>query len=654
MKIKKIVCQNFRQFKDRTELSFDTTSGKVNIIYGMNGTGKTTLHQLFQWIFYGKYNFSNDISNKLYNVAVEDAAKPNSSFDVYGMIEYYDEKFKTDFRLSRTQRFTKELLQTRESTKIVKLLYKKSNGDWVEANKSPQDFLNVSLPEALAHYFFFDGERMVKQFIPGKHSGADEEKKLKNTIFNIFKLDVYKNALQDLGNELETSTAIGRILSNVPKSGKSTLEAKAKYERLCDEVQAIEKQISKTENEISNCENIIREKTELIGQTKTLTEIERIRNDLIDNKRKALKALEDSQRYFSEKLIEVYPYLLLSNKMLEAKEELGMQMSKTDLPIGLNRDLILDLMEKKICICGEPLDSNHKNILESWLDLLPPRSPKIVYDNFVREATRVITESKNKLSGLSQSMKNIIESDDNLNTLEEQINGKHYETLKNAAEDIKPIVEERKKYEQALVAHRQVLSNQRFQLREKEPIKQGAYNTLKHLLEQEENFINQKAKAEILELVKQSLKSDYDALVSKYTQSLSRNIDNLLCAMFSGQRTSKLDSEFVLHVYDDYQNEAMSEGQFAVVTFAYIGGILATLKEHNISKTFPLVLDGPFSKLDSDHRKNVCDKLSSFANQVIIFSKDMLEDVIDNTMIGSVYRIETNDQKNLATIEVIR
>lgn len=59
MKISKIEFENFRNFKDHGEIRC-STDGKVTIIYGRNGDGKTTLHQLFQWVFTVKF-----ISTKL-------------------------------------------------------------------------------------------------------------------------------------------------------------------------------------------------------------------------------------------------------------------------------------------------------------------------------------------------------------------------------------------------------------------------------------------------------------------------------------------------------------------------------------------------------------------------------------------------------------
>ena len=51
MRISQIEYENFRNFKEHGKVEC-STDGKVTIIYGVNGAGKTTFHQLFQWIIY--------------------------------------------------------------------------------------------------------------------------------------------------------------------------------------------------------------------------------------------------------------------------------------------------------------------------------------------------------------------------------------------------------------------------------------------------------------------------------------------------------------------------------------------------------------------------------------------------------------------------
>ena len=138
-----------------------------------------------------------------------------------------------------------------------------------------------------------------------------------------------------------------------------------------------------------------------------------------------------------------------------------------------------------------------------------------------------------------------------------------------------------------------------------------------------------------------------------YSQRLQSNIQSLIDGMLTSKRHVAVSPEFSVRVTDSFDDESKSEGQFAVVSFAYIGGILKMLQseKHLSSKEYPLVLDGPFSKLDPDQRQNVIDMIPKFAPQVILFSKDDLHEVFNSENIGRVWTIVSNEEKNIARIE---
>ena len=90
-----------------------------------------------------------------------------------------------------------------------------------------------------------------------------------------------------------------------------------------------------------------------------------------------------------------------------------------------------------------------------------------------------------------------------------------------------------------------------------------------------------------------------------------------------------------------------------MISFAYIGGILKVLRTHEklIGKEYPLILDGPFSKLDEEQKRNVLSTIPQYAPQVVIFSKDPLEEYVEEGMIGKVWTIQSNDEKNCAVVK---
>ena len=138
-----------------------------------------------------------------------------------------------------------------------------------------------------------------------------------------------------------------------------------------------------------------------------------------------------------------------------------------------------------------------------------------------------------------------------------------------------------------------------------------------------------------------------------YSDKLQNTIQKLLDEMLEAKRNVEVNNDFGLKVFDSFGDESKSEGQFATVSFAYIGGIFKVLKTEELlsNKEYPLVLDAPFSKLDNETRSKVAKVLPNYAPQIIIFSKDDLRNEFEEDKIGSVYTIISNDEQNVAEVK---
>lgn len=153
--------------------------------------------------------------------------------------------------------------------------------------------------------------------------------------------------------------------------------------------------------------------------------------------------------------------------------------------------------------------------------------------------------------------------------------------------------------------------------------------------------------------VSNQFKTKLDEESRIFSSLLQDNIQDLVNRMLTSKHSVSVSPEFSVRVTDQFDDESKSEGQFAVISFAYIGGIFKLLREQESlsNKEYPLVLDGPFSKLDPDQRQNVIDTIPQFAPQVILFSKDDLHDVINPDLMGRVWTIESNAEKNIAKVK---
>lgn len=150
MRIDKIEFENFRNFKEHGEIKC-STDGKVTIIYGKNGDGKTTLHQLFQWVFYGQVNFNKTTTNRLYNLQYENECSFGDVFQVMGCIDF--EHGGEKYSLKRTYTYKKGLNDSEKIAEDLSLQHMDSDYNWRRIEK-PKEIIEKLLPSGLSDYFF--------------------------------------------------------------------------------------------------------------------------------------------------------------------------------------------------------------------------------------------------------------------------------------------------------------------------------------------------------------------------------------------------------------------------------------------------------------------------------------------------------------------
>lgn len=653
MKIKSIEYSNFRNFKEQGHVDF-STDGKVTIVYGKNGDGKTTLHQLFQWILYNEVHFNKTASDKMYNLEFEKEAKSNSDFDVWGRIDFEHEG--EMYSVKRTYTYKKELLS---STKIKEdfSIRKKVDNDWGEKIDKPQDFINTILPPGLSEYFFFDGESMIADL---NQLGIDSADKLKTSLYTIFDLNKYQQAVEHIGRTDLKTTVIGKLFLDLGDStaSESVAELKHLIDGIQTKIEGLEKDIAEQNEKKAQQKELVRELSEKIGSRLSKEELEKQRNEAINERDDTLKDIEKMKLEFGEKVYEIFPKVLLSRKMDEAEKYIINKINKNELTPGINRLLLDSILNAKngdntqeMCICGRPLYHEQIERLLTYYKLLPPHSYKSLYDNF-KNMTNFWGKKydKDKVPNIIKDILGKIEKAKKYDKTISEITEKE----KNSG-DVEKYVKARKDAEDAIAIADDILNDR---ISNKTIYEKALKNKMKEYQKESEKSKNYKLysnRIEVMEKVCEFYKEKIQEKSVEYSKKLETEIQSLINIMLTSKRKVAVTSDFLLKVSDSFDDESKSEGQFAIVSFAYIGGILKMLTKDDVlsKKEYPLVLDGPFSKLDPDQRQNVIDTIPEFAPQVILFSKDDLTDCFNDKpdMIGKVWTICSNDEKNVASIE---
>ena len=433
----------------------------------------------------------------------------------------------------------------------------------------------------------------------------------------------------------------GSDIAAIKRKIESAQASKEKYENLLENYKSNKKLLS----------DKIKQLSEEIGTTKTRAEFEKQRKNyqkIADNYEQNAK---QAAVHFGDRVMEIFPRLLLSKTVNDAKYKLKLKISENTLPQGLEKDFINYLLQDNVdtCICGNKLCPEAKDHIKRYLKLLPPASYTSMYNNFIAKVSGWAMEYQPNL--LDSYLKLVV---DNLNEVEE-CNNKIREIDKKQKEspDIEQLVVDRESAEQTLAGLDQRIADINVELRKANALLNKSMKEYDQLSKDDKKAKEYQRRIDIMMEVKNEFDNRLKMATQKYSKMLQDNIDLLLKAMLTTKRSVTVTEQFKVLVMDSFQDESKSEGQFAIVSFAYIGGILNMLKNENGStrREFPLALDGPFSKLDVDQRQNVIDTIPSFAPQVILFSKDNLQDLFKDGQIGHVWTIMSNEEKNVAVVK---
>lgn len=644
MKIKSIEYENFRNFKENGKIVFDT-SGKVNIVYGKNGDGKTTLHQLFHWIIYDQVHFNKTASDKMYNLELEKELGFNSQFSVIGKMDF--EHDGEDYSLRREWIYKKGVEESKRVKEEISLMKRSEFNDWNRLDR-PETIVEEMLPSGLSQYFFFDGESMIADL---RVKGKDSANKLKEALYSMFDLKIYEQAIDDIGKiELKT-TVLGNLFlskSNISSSDTSK-QLKLQIEQLESKIAEFEQNKIYKEEEKRKVAQFINDLSEKIGSTKSRQEYEEARKRFVNSRDLQMSQIDKAYSSFGEEVAKSIPKLLLLKRIQKAKDVLKLKVEEAKLMPGIRKELILTLIEEDKCICGTVLTDKEKEVLKQNLNLLPPLSYKDSYDSFNKIARTWDAEYNKEL--LDQPAKLIFQLQTEARRCETEIN-KIDEKLKES-KDIQDLIIDRKKAEERIDdLEKNIRQLDDELLKHKAVLKKKMVHFQTATSGEAGNELIDN-KIDVMEEVKKYFQLKLYQSSQVYSEKLKEVIQVLLEKMLTSKRTVSVSNDFFVKVYDSYNDESKSEGQFAVVSFAYIAGILKLLQGEETlkGKEYPLVLDGPFSKLDADQRQTVLDTIPEYAPQIILFSKDDLGEYIDESKVGRVWTINSNDEKNVASIK---
>lgn len=158
MLIHNVKITNFRCYYGTSSLTFNS-DGKITLIYGDSGYGKSSFLQFFRWMFYGDYYFGSTDDKPLFNIAAYNECKTGESVEVSGQIDF--EHLGVSYRLNKTQLFSIAIRMNNSTLQKSdwKLQILGEDGGYHPFAGDLANKINSILPKELSKYFLLDGER---------------------------------------------------------------------------------------------------------------------------------------------------------------------------------------------------------------------------------------------------------------------------------------------------------------------------------------------------------------------------------------------------------------------------------------------------------------------------------------------------------------
>jgi DNA sulfur modification protein DndD len=645
MKISHLHLCNFKGFKELHKIdSLDknlSDSQNVILIGGLNGAGKTTFLEALFLCFYGvnanklypsrgaKSENYNSFLAALLNNEIKSAGNINAEMYIEVFLKDVElaANFTRDISLKRSWEFTFRNDEMKHEESFVIL----ENGkpiDEIDPSEY-EDKIQSLLPYNVSQFFFFDGEK-IQDF------ASDTDNEFANSLKDVLGINLYTTLADDI------KQVRSRILNEYNKNKDSSIKVKDKEK----EIEEQNKLIDDNRMEITELNEVIAKLDEdsekIKAETKRATRISaNSRENYQAEKEKLINEKEYLEKQYVEQSKDYLPFILTYSLCTEIEEQLfteekikGLQAAQKEVEPKIDgiveaifqgepQEVKLKPPQKKYyqykideVIRKFLLDGKNVEIDESELihNLSEPDAKKL--KSFIKELREInITLLHSKADRLKQ----IDIALDRIRQTESR-SGSNSNEVQNLFDKINDLATEigRKKQKVDDLIH---------QNREAEKLIGSIEGELKKIQNTAE--LNKKHKKQVeycerMQLVIKDFQKQYQA---KRTHELETSIKEMWNKLSHKEKFVKNirvlpDSNFEVKLYDNFESEIdktkMSAGEREIYAIALLWALVQVS-----GKKLPIVVDTPFGRLDSIHRKNLLENyFPQASHQVILLSQD--------------------------------
>ena len=647
MLLKKLELENFRQYNGVQSVEFSTNPEKnVTLFLGKNTSGKTTLIQAFRWIFYDDCNFTGKKSDEksILNNETKIGMRKGEIKNVRATLCF--EHRGISYEVVRKYEYQSHISgDAKKINDSLLLYYYDSNGERMMV-KGTKSKLEEILPESLAEYFFFDGEKIAESRDP---------KNVKNSINMIMGLIPLEhmlnhrvngkiNAEKSLMGMMKPDSTVELLRSQITREESTLKTAQENRDDAKRRYDDMDSMVSAKAIEMAEIESIAKDAQDL-----------RIVDQQIEEKEKGIATSElDIINSFASAAVELMSKHIASSISEQMKT---LEFEDKGIP-DMTAVSVRHILDRGKCICGADLSNNDncRKHIEDLLLYLPPESIGTQIRRLNNTMDGLINNHSecNNYNTLKKLYSFQVEQYDELeekkNMLSERIGAnRDADVIKNDYEKSKELRESFNQRKQGYDEKCKTTQNKI------EELKRQLTNAAKN--DEYNNELQTKIfyVSELAKMAKMRYGSSSDEILNSIRATLTEVFSN----MYHGQRTIVITDDYKVMLNVGGERLDNSKGLDTVQNFAFIATLLKVAKDRAQnelnSEAYPLAMDAVFSNTDEGHIKNICKELPKLAEQAILAIMDKDWAIASQSLekfVGKKYRIEKMSETYSRIVEL--
>ena len=581
MKINNIKINSYGKLKDKN-LNFE----KINIIYGKNESGKSTL--------------LNFILNLFYNISKNKNGKNISDYEKYIPWNENDFSGKILYELDNNKKY--EVFRD----------FNKKNPQVFDENGNDISN-NYNIDKKLGNLFFQDQVKIDRETLMATVVASQNETKIDNATQNLLIQKIanisesgeedisYKNAinkldkllLSEVGTSKSQNRPINISMENLDNYQNELNEIK-NYEKIKYEIEENNKNINQEINKEEKNKKIYDQIEKILNNNRIDQEQINVKKKILDENKNKIEKLKENKKIQKNNkkniffyiilliiiLINIFNFIFIKNKII---------------------NILIFLLIPLWCIIKSLL--KNKNNKKNNLKNVKLQIETLENNNI--ELNNEINNLENKLN------KNILEEKNKLIN----IYGKEIEDLFNNNNIIK-IIEKNKEKLNTLILESHKL---KIDMDNIEPKLEKIADLEEKIYLEKENLNNLENKTKIFNITKELIENSYlemkNNVTPKFNNNLSKNIEKL-----SNGKYKKIILNDIISVELENGNyipiDRLSTGTIEQI---YLALRLSVIDEFS-SEKLPIMLDETFAYYDNERLEEALKFLSQVDNQIIIFS----------------------------------